>query len=76
MIGGINTLLRRRAETLERLNALGPLVPDDMSLPEFALRVILSHPDVTTVIPGMRKAIMFAITRCKRRPRPTVGSHG
>jgi aryl-alcohol dehydrogenase-like predicted oxidoreductase len=26
-----------------------------MSLPEMALRFILSNPDVTTVIPGMRK---------------------
>ncbi len=36
-------------------DALKPLVPDGMSMPELALRFILSHPDVGTVIPGMRK---------------------
>ena len=36
-------------------DALKPLVPDGMSMPDLALRFILSHPDVSTVIPGMRK---------------------
>lgn len=35
--------------------ALYPLVPDDISLPEMALRFILSEPRISTVIPGMRK---------------------
>jgi aryl-alcohol dehydrogenase-like predicted oxidoreductase len=30
-------------------------VPDDMTMPEMALRFVLSNPDVSTVIPGMRK---------------------
>jgi aryl-alcohol dehydrogenase-like predicted oxidoreductase len=42
-------------ETLDRVEALRTDVPDGMPLPEFALRFVLSHPDVTTVIPGMRR---------------------
>lgn len=42
--------------TLTRVERLLPLVPADSSLPDLALRFILSSPDVTTVIPGMRKA--------------------
>jgi aryl-alcohol dehydrogenase-like predicted oxidoreductase len=41
--------------TLERVDALKPLVPAGMSLPELALRFILANPDVDVVIPGMRK---------------------
>jgi aryl-alcohol dehydrogenase-like predicted oxidoreductase len=41
--------------SVERADALKPLVPAGSSLPELALRFILSNPDVTTVIPGMRK---------------------
>ena len=41
--------------TLERVERLRPLVPAGMTLPELALRHILQHPDVSTVIPGMRK---------------------
>src|SRR5262249_24903305 len=32
-----------------------PLVPEGMSLPDLALRFILEHPAVSTVIPGMRR---------------------
>jgi aryl-alcohol dehydrogenase-like predicted oxidoreductase len=42
--------------TLTRVERLMPLLPEGMSLPELALRFILSSPDVSTVIPGMRKA--------------------
>jgi aryl-alcohol dehydrogenase-like predicted oxidoreductase len=41
--------------TIERVDALRPLVPTGMSLPELALRFILANPDVDVVIPGMRK---------------------
>jgi aryl-alcohol dehydrogenase-like predicted oxidoreductase len=41
--------------TVERADALKPLVPTGMSMPELALRFILSNPDVCTIIPGMRK---------------------
>jgi aryl-alcohol dehydrogenase-like predicted oxidoreductase len=41
--------------TLARVDALTPLVPSGSSLPDLALRFILHHPSVSTVIPGMRK---------------------
>jgi aryl-alcohol dehydrogenase-like predicted oxidoreductase len=41
--------------SVERADALRPLVPAGTTLPEMALRFILSSPDVGTVIPGMRK---------------------
>jgi aryl-alcohol dehydrogenase-like predicted oxidoreductase len=43
------------AETLPRVAALEALVPPGSSLPDLALRFILHHPAVTTVIPGMRR---------------------
>ena len=43
------------AEALEHVERLKPLVPPGMTLPELALRFILHHPAVTTVIPGMRR---------------------
>jgi aryl-alcohol dehydrogenase-like predicted oxidoreductase len=42
------------ASSVARADALWPVVPEDMTMPEMALRFILSDPDVTTVIPGMR----------------------
>jgi len=41
--------------TLPRIAALQQIVPRDMTLPELALRHILHHPAVSTVIPGMRR---------------------
>jgi aryl-alcohol dehydrogenase-like predicted oxidoreductase len=41
--------------SVERADALKPLVPADSSMPELALRFILSNPTVSTIIPGMRK---------------------
>ena len=43
------------AATLERVEALRAALPAGSSLAETALRFILQHPAVTTVIPGMRK---------------------
>ena len=42
-------------KTLARVAALRPAVPAGMTMPELALRHILQHPAVSTVIPGMRK---------------------
>ena len=42
--------------SVERAEALRPVVPPGMTMPELALRFILSNPDVSTVIPGMRKS--------------------
>lgn len=41
--------------SVERAEALRPTIPVGMTLPEMALRFILSNPDVSTIIPGMRK---------------------
>ncbi len=41
--------------TVDRVEALKPLVPRGMTMPEMALRFILNNPAVGTIIPGMRK---------------------
>jgi len=43
-------------QTIKRVEKLKEILPKNMSLPEMALRFILSHPAVSTTIPGMRKA--------------------
>jgi aryl-alcohol dehydrogenase-like predicted oxidoreductase len=41
--------------TMDRVDALRPLVPESSTLPETALRFVLANTDVATVIPGMRR---------------------
>jgi aryl-alcohol dehydrogenase-like predicted oxidoreductase len=41
--------------SVSHAEAVKPLVPSDMSMPEMALRFILNNPAVSTIIPGMRK---------------------
>jgi aryl-alcohol dehydrogenase-like predicted oxidoreductase len=41
--------------SVTRADALKPLVPPGMTMPEMALRFILNNSDVSTIIPGMRK---------------------
>jgi len=41
--------------SVERAEKLKAVLPPDMTLPEMALRFILSNPNVSTIIPGMRK---------------------
>ena len=41
--------------SVERAEALKPIVPEGVSMPEMALRFILSNQAVSTIIPGMRK---------------------
>jgi aryl-alcohol dehydrogenase-like predicted oxidoreductase len=41
--------------TMDRVDALTPLVPHGSSLPDLAMRFILANRDVSTVIPGMRR---------------------
>jgi aryl-alcohol dehydrogenase-like predicted oxidoreductase len=41
---------------MDHIEALHPVVPEDMSMPEMALRFILNEPRIQTSIPGMRKA--------------------
>jgi aryl-alcohol dehydrogenase-like predicted oxidoreductase len=43
------------AASVERADALRPLLPAGTTMPDVALRFILSNPHVSTVIPGMRK---------------------
>ncbi len=43
------------AAILDRVDALKPDVPAGMTMPELALRFILANPDVSTIIPGMRR---------------------
>jgi aryl-alcohol dehydrogenase-like predicted oxidoreductase len=42
------------AATIPRVEALRPLVPEGQAMAQLALRFVLSNPDVTVVIPGMR----------------------
>ena len=41
--------------SVEHGDALKPLVPEGMTMPEMALRFILGEPTVSTIIPGMRQ---------------------
>lgn len=41
--------------SVDRASRLRPVVPPGMTMPELALRFILNHPAVSSVIPGMRK---------------------
>ena len=42
---------------LHHVEALREDVPSGMSMPELALRFILANPDVSTIIPGMRRRL-------------------
>jgi aryl-alcohol dehydrogenase-like predicted oxidoreductase len=44
------------AASVDRAEALRPLIPAGMTMPEMALRFILAEPTVATIIPGMRKS--------------------
>jgi len=41
--------------SVERAEALRPLIPAGMTMAEMAMRFILSSADVSTITPGMRK---------------------
>ena len=41
--------------SVEHADALKPLIPANSTMAEMALRFILNNPDVSTIIPGMRK---------------------
>ncbi len=43
------------AKTIKRVDKLKEILPAGMTLPEMAMRFILSHPAVSTTIAGMRK---------------------
>jgi aryl-alcohol dehydrogenase-like predicted oxidoreductase len=62
--------------TLPRVARLRPVVPAGMSMPQLALRHILQHPAVSTVIPGMRKLqhveANIAVSDGRRLPDPLM----
>jgi aryl-alcohol dehydrogenase-like predicted oxidoreductase len=41
--------------SVDHADALKPLIPEGMTMPEMALRFIFANPDVATTIPGMRQ---------------------
>ena len=41
--------------SVDHAEALRPLIPQGMTMPEMAMRFILSNPHIATTIPGMRK---------------------
>ena len=57
--------------TLPRVARLRPLVPAGMTMPQLALRHILQHPAVSTVIPGMRK-LAHVEQNIARQRRPAL----
>src|SRR5258707_9197644 len=58
--------------SVEHAAALKYLVPAGSSMPEMALRFILNNPDVSTIIPGMRKTrnVEANIPACAKGPLP------
>ena len=51
-------------------DALSPLVPAGMTMPQMALRFILANPDVSTIIPGMRRPEHLAANVAAARAGP------
>jgi aryl-alcohol dehydrogenase-like predicted oxidoreductase len=62
------------SSTVDHVERLRPAVPDGMTMPDVALRFILSNPDVTVVIPGMRKPrhVRANIATSDAAPLPTA----
>jgi aryl-alcohol dehydrogenase-like predicted oxidoreductase len=58
------------AATMDRIEKLAKDLPAGMSLPEMALRFVLSNPDVTTVIPGMRRTQSVAANIAAEKAGP------
>jgi aryl-alcohol dehydrogenase-like predicted oxidoreductase len=64
------------AASVDRAERLRPVVPAGMTMPELALRFILAHPAVSTVIPGMRSVehvrANLAVSDGRRLPDPVL----
>jgi len=62
------------APTIERVERLKQIVPEGMTLPEMAIRFVLSHPVVSTTIIGMRKPEHVAanVSYSDKGPLPTA----
>jgi aryl-alcohol dehydrogenase-like predicted oxidoreductase len=59
--------------SVARAEALRPLIPSGMTMPEMALRFILNNPTVCTIIPGMRrvKHVEANTAACNAGPLPS-----
>jgi len=57
-------------QSVDRAEALRPLVPPEMTMSELALRWILADPTVSTIIPGMRKVNHVQANLCASDGRP------
>lgn len=59
--------------SVARADGLTKVLPDGMTLPEAALRFIVSNPDVATTIPGMRKLthVQGNLSASDRGPLPS-----
>jgi aryl-alcohol dehydrogenase-like predicted oxidoreductase len=57
---------------VERAEALRPLLPAGMTMPEMALRFILNNSTVSTIIPGMRQVrnVEANAAACNAGPLP------
>jgi aryl-alcohol dehydrogenase-like predicted oxidoreductase len=64
-------------QSVERADALRPLIPEGSSMPDMALRFILGNPAVSTIIPGMRKLanVENNIAASDRGPLPVDLQH-
>ena len=60
--------------TLDHVEALKPLVPPGMTVPELALRFILMNPAVGTIIPGMRRVSHVKCNVAASEAGPLPGS--
>ncbi|MGA2074236.1 MAG: aldo/keto reductase [Terriglobia bacterium] len=58
--------------SVARADALRPLIPGGMTMPEMAMRFILNNPIVSTIIPGMRKVknVEANAAACNTGPLP------
>ena len=58
--------------SVEHAEALRQIIPDDMNMPEMALRFILNEPRIHTIIPGMRKSdhVKMNISASDKGPLP------
>jgi aryl-alcohol dehydrogenase-like predicted oxidoreductase len=55
---------------VDRAERIKEIVPDGMTMPELALRFILHHPAVSTVIPGMRSIRNVRANLAASEPNP------
>jgi aryl-alcohol dehydrogenase-like predicted oxidoreductase len=60
--------------SVDHADALKPLIPEGMNMPEMALRFILNNPDVSTTIPGMSTGLLQQLKQHRWDREPTSWS--